>query len=124
MNILIFIGHFSLYLVGYIAQVLSQASGSLSSESNSVKKLGQWIEIHAVELSWRGLLAIAGASTVISLVQDTGQIPRDIVYMAAGFSADRLLGTLLFVGGKPIGTRVDTAQIAPSNGNKSNGSDH
>lgn len=114
--ILLLFAYFFAYLMGFVAQVLFEAAGSVKSQSNGLRSLKEWFELHAVDLLPRSIVALFLAPAAIIAVPDAGKLPVSVVYFVAGFSIDRIASSLLFINNK----QKDTA----ANGNGKNGTDH
>lgn len=109
MRVLLFVAYYIAYLMGFAAQVLFEAKGSITSKANGVRSLGDWIEVHAIDLSSRLLIALFLAPAAILMVPDAGKLPVSCVYFIGGFACDRTASLLLFVNGK----QKDTTEASP-----------
>jgi hypothetical protein len=110
---LLFAGHYLLFLLGFVAQVLLQAQTSIASSSNGLTSAWAWVKLHSGVLLPRFFLAIGLAPVLIKMVPDSGHFPVSAIYVLGGFLSDRLLDSLLFIFGQRLGTKLEAPQLSP-----------
>jgi hypothetical protein len=114
MRIILFFAYFVTYLMGFAAQVLLEAKSSISSKSNGLGSLKDWINLHALDLIPRLMIALGLAPAAIAMVPDAGKLPVSCVYFIGGFGIDRVASSLLFIKGR----QSDTPLNSPPPGDK------
>jgi hypothetical protein len=107
------IGLWSLFYAGFAANLLRQAQTSVSSSSNSLGSVWDWFKLHWHVAVWRLVLSVVFSPIIIRNIPASLDLPQWSVYGAAGFIADNLLDSILFIFGQKLGTKVEVPQVAP-----------
>jgi hypothetical protein len=102
-----------LFYLGFATSLLLQAQTSVSSDSNNLQNLRQWISIHW-RVIWANLfLSTALSAAIFHLIPASAGLSEFSRYAMAGFISNSVLDKLLFIFGQLIGTRIEVPKIAP-----------
>jgi hypothetical protein len=107
-------GLWALFYAGFAASLLLQAQTSVSSSSNSLANVWEWLKIHSVVIGVRAFLCAMTVPLMVHYIPQGLGLPIWAVYGIAGFLADTLLDKVLFIFGQRLGMKVEVPQVAPS----------
>jgi hypothetical protein len=110
------LGLWLLFYCGFVVSLILQAQTSISSSSNSVNTLWDWLKLHERVIVVRLFLSVIFSPLAIHYIPASIGLPIWSVYGAAGFIVDSLLDKFLFIFGRQIGMKVEVPQIAPPAG--------
>jgi hypothetical protein len=112
MKLIFFISWF-LFYAGFATSLLLTAQTSVSSASNNLKNVWQWIDIHRYSI-WANLfLSTAFSAVIFRLIPASSGLGDLGKYAVGGFIASAVLDKILFIFGQSIGTRIDVPQLSP-----------
>jgi hypothetical protein len=102
-----------LFYLGFLTSTLLQARTSISSQSNNLKTVAQWLSLHW-QVVWANLfLSTAFSAGIFHLIPASSGLGEFGTYAAGGFIANSVLDKILFIFGQQIGLKVDVPQISP-----------
>ena len=109
-----------LFTAGFVTSLLLQAQTSVSSESNNLKNVFDWMRIHWRTI-WANLfLSIAFNASILHLIPGAAGLGVFGKYAVAGFISNGVLDKILFIFGQAIGTKVEVPKLSPPAGAMTN----
>lgn len=106
-----------LFYAGFATSTLLQAKTSVSSASNNLQNIKQWLSLHWAVV-WANLfLSTAFSALIFKMIPAGTGLGQFGTYAAAGFIANSVIDKILFIFGQQIGLKVEvpalTGRIAP-----------
>jgi len=113
MKIAEYLGLWLLFYAGFAVSLLLQAQTSVTSNSNGLRNVGDWIKLHWHVVIARLFLSQMFLPLIIHYIPASIGLPIWSVYGASGFISDSLLDKVLFMFGQRLGLKVEVPQEAP-----------
>jgi len=99
--------------MGFATSLLLQAKTSVSSASNNLTSIEDWLRLHW-HVVWANLfLSSAFSAAIFHMIPASSGLGEFSKYAVGGFLANGVIDKILFIFGQQIGTKVEVPQVAP-----------
>ena len=113
MKIAEYVGLWLLFYAGFAVSLLLQAQTSVSSNSNGLRNIFDWLRLKWHVVVARLFLSQMFLPLIIHYIPTSIGLPIWSVYGASGFIADSLLDKALFMFGERLGLKIEVPQEVP-----------
>jgi hypothetical protein len=113
MPVTTFFALWTLFYMGFATSLCLQAQTSVSSASNNLTSVKDWLRLHW-HVVWANLfLSSAFSAAIFHMIPASSGLGEFSKYAVGGFMANGVIDKILFIFGQQIGTKVEVPQVAP-----------